>query len=316
MTEETIEVVVTGRETAARDVLVMHLSAGDGRDLPSWEPGAHVDLLLPGGLVRQYSLSGDPGDRTRYRLGILREPRGRGGSAAVHAGVSVGDRLAIRGPRNHFPLIAAPAYVFVAGGIGVTPILPMVARARAAGAATTVLYGGRTRESMAFAEELFALAPQARICPEDETGLLDLPSVFDEPRADTAIYCCGPEPLLAAVERATAHWPAGALHVERFAAATPAQAQPGGGFSVELRRSGLKLPVASGQSILEVVAAAGVDVLSSCEDGVCGTCLTPVLGGEPDHRDSILSASERASGTTMAVCVSRASPGSVLVLDL
>jgi ferredoxin len=168
---------------------------------------------------------------------------------------------------------------------------------------------------MAFVDEILALAPNARICPQDETGLLDLQSAINQAGSGTVIYCCGPEPLLAAVESAALASVARAVHVERFSAAPLAEIAEGH-FRVELRRSGVSLDIGTEQSVLDAVTKAGVDVLSSCEDGVCGTCLTSVLDGVPVHRDSILSAGERSSGRTMAICVSRAAPGSSLVLDL
>ena len=314
MTE--FDVVVTARDAVAQDVIALQLQSADGFDLPTWEPGAHIDLILPNGMVRQYSLCGDPADRSVYRLAILREANGRGGSVAICDGLMVGDRLSARGPRNHFALVPAAAYVFIAGGIGITPILPMIAHARGRGAATTVLYGGRKHNSMAFCEEVLALDPNARICAQDQTGLLDLDSVLGTARPGTEIYCCGPEPLLDAVGKASAHWRDGTLHVERFSAAAPTDASPTGTFCITLRQRGLQLEVPTHRSILDVLTEAGIDVLSSCEDGVCGTCLTSLYDGKADHRDSVLSDAERAANEKIAVCVSRAAPGSTLVLDL
>lgn len=312
MTE--FNVVVSARETAAQGVIALQLESADGTDLPAWEPGAHIDLILPNNMVRQYSLCGHPADRSVYRLGILHEPHGRGGSAAICDRVAVGDHLTARGPRNHFNLVPARAYIFIAGGIGITPILPMIAHTRACGAATIVLYGGRNSASMAFCDEVLALDPDAHICPQDQMGLLDLDPVLGVARPDTEIYCCGPEPLLAAVTKASAHWQPGSLHIERFSAAPTGAV--GGTFCIQLQRRGLQLEVPAHRSILDVLTEAGVDVLTSCEDGVCGTCLTPLLDGTADHRDSVLSDAERSANEVIAVCVSRAAPGSTLVLDL
>ena len=244
---------------------------------------------------------------------MLREPAGRGGSRYVHDELSGGVR--IRGPRNHFPLLPAERYAFVAGGIGITPILPMVARAEAGGVPWRLLYGGRTRSSMAFLDELAQYGDKVVIAPEDETGLLDLASWLPAPEAGTRVYCCGPEPLLAAVEDRCAQWAAGALQTERFtprAVAPPVLAE---GFEVVLSASGQTVTVPPGRSILEVVEAAGVPVLSSCQEGTCGTCETAVLEGVPDHRDSVLSGEERAAGDVMMICVSRSCTDR-LVLDL
>lgn len=308
------EVVVTGKETQADGVVGLTLCPATGRALPEWTPGAHVDLLLDCGLTRQYSLCGDPGDRTAFRVSVLRERASRGGSTYIHDRLEVGTVARVRGPRNNFPLVPAPRYLFVAGGIGITPILPMIAEAEAAGADWRLLYGGRTRASMAFREHLASYGGRVAIRPQDETGLLDLPAFLGQPRPGTLVYCCGPEPLLAAAEGYCAAWPPGTLRVERFRATE----EPGGAdtaFEVVLARSGLSLQVPPGTSVLETIEAAGVSVLSSCREGTCGTCETDVLAGEPDHRDVLLTPEERAAGDTMMICVSR-SRGPRLVLDL
>ncbi|KAB2975814.1 oxidoreductase [Streptomyces sp. SS1-1] len=305
------ELVVDRAEFAADGVLVLLLRHPRGEALPAWEPGAHVDLLLGPGLERQYSLCGDPADRTRWRIAVLREPAGHGGSAHVHERLGNGERVRVRGPRNHFRLEPARAYRFVAGGIGITPILPMLAAAEAAGAEWSLLYGGRTRRSMAFTAELAAYGGRVTLAPEDTCGLLDLGPVLDGLPEGTLVYCCGPGPLLDAVEE---RCPPGALRVERF----EPKEQPAtvdGEFDVELARSGLTVTVGPGVSVLDAVRAAGVEVLYSCTEGTCGTCETDVLDGTPDHRDSVLTSEEQASGETMMICVSRCR-GRRLLLDL
>jgi ferredoxin-NADP reductase len=283
--------------------------------MPEWTPGAHVDLLIDGVETRQYSLCGDPRDRGSWRLGILRDPQGRGSSLHVHDVLDAGDAVRARGPRNHFELVEAPRYLFIAGGIGITPLLPMVAAADAAGADWRLVYGGRSRSSMAFLDELSAYGPRVEIRPQDEVGLLDLEALLGEPEAETSVYCCGPEPLLEAVEALAARWPAHALHVERFDP-KPVEA-PAATESVEvvLAKSGGSLIVEPDQSILEVVQGAGVPVPCSCTEGICGTCETRVLEGVPDHRDSILTDDEQEAGDCMMICVSR-SLTPRLVLDL
>ncbi|MER5514171.1 PDR/VanB family oxidoreductase [Streptomyces sp. NPDC002763] len=312
------ELVVTERVPAADGVLALTLRHPLGEDLPDWEPGAHVDVVLGPGLERQFSLCGDPGDRAGWRVAVLREPAGRGGSAYVHERLGVGDKVRVRGPRNHFRLEPAPRYRFVAGGIGITPILPMLAAAEAAGAEWTLLYGGRTRRSMAFTGELARYGGErVTVAPQDVTGLLELGPVLDDVPDGTLVYCCGPGPLLDAVEE---RCPAGVLRVERF---QPKNRQDGadgedgedGEFEVVLGRSGRTLTVAPGVSVLDTVRAAGVEVLYSCTEGTCGTCETDVLEGTPDHRDSVLGEEERAAGETMLICVSRCR-GRRLVLDL
>ncbi|WP_206784773.1 PDR/VanB family oxidoreductase [Amycolatopsis sp. MtRt-6] len=301
----TLELLVEAKEKLADGVVALTLRAPGGEPLPPWEPGAHVDLVLPG-FVRQYSLCGDPSDASAYRVAVLREADGRGGSAYVHDALSPGDRVSVEGPRNHFPLVDAERYLFIAGGIGITPILPMLDRA---GTDWHLVYGGRTRGSMAFTEELARHGDRVTFRPQDEHGLLDLPALLAAAGPGTAVYCCGPEPLLAAVEALGPE----DLHVERFTALPDDGERTA--FEVELAGSGRVLPVPADRSILEVVEAAGVQVLSSCREGTCGTCETGVLGGEPDHRDSVLTADERLENEVMMLCVSRAcSPR--LVLDL
>ena len=314
-TETSLPLRVAEYRVAAEQVIELILARANDGPLPAWAPGAHIDLILANGLVRQYSLAGNPADRLRWRLGILRERDSRGGSEFIHTSLSPGDELRARGPRNHFELVSARRYVFIAGGIGITPLLPMIARVHEAGADWSLLYGGRTQASMAFCEELTRYGSRVALRPEDQFGLLDLKSALGTPHHDTAIYCCGPEPLIAAVEASSGHWPAGSLHVERFSAQPDARAGTAGAFEVELRRSGMRLMVPPDRSILEVVTEAGIPVLSSCEDGVCGTCQTTVIEGVPDHRDSLLTQAEKKAGKTMTLCVSRAvSP--CLVLDL
>ncbi|MEV0016935.1 PDR/VanB family oxidoreductase [Streptomyces tendae] len=313
MTRYEAELVVARRETAADGVLVLTLRHPLDERLPAWEPGAHVDVVLGPGLERQYSLCGDPADRAEWRIAVLREKGGRGGSAYVHGELRAGDEVRVRGPRNNFRLEPAPRYRFVAGGIGITPLLPMLAAAEEAGAEWTLLYGGRTRAGMAFTQELARYGDRVTFVPEDESGLLDLASVLDDLSPDTLVYCCGPGPLLDAVE---ARCPAGSLRVERFRPKETGGDAPGEAeFDVVLARSGRTVVVPPGVSVLDAVRGAGVEVLYSCTEGTCGTCETEVVEGDPEHRDSVLTEEERAAGETMLICVSRCR-GRRLVLDL
>ena len=315
------ELIVARKEGAADGVAVLELRDLAGTPLPGWQPGAHIDLLLGPGLARQYSLCGDPADAATWRIAVLREAAGRGGSRHVHDVLAEGCRVRARGPRNHFALELAGRYLFIAGGIGITPILPMIAAAEAAGTPWTLTYGGRTLSSMAFRDELRSrYGDRVLLQPQDEAGLLDLDELLGEPSAGTLVYCCGPEPLLVAVESRCASWPAGALHVERFAPpAGQAPARPAAAeaeaFEVELAQTGRLIRVSAETSILRAVEAAGVQVLSSCTEGICGTCETAVLDGVPDHRDSLLTPAQRAAGDTMMICVSRSATPR-LVLDL
>jgi ferredoxin-NADP reductase len=309
----TIDVRVTAKWNPAEGVVALELGLLEEGEVPSWDPGAHIDLHLPDGKVRQYSLCGARSDRRTLRIAVLREPEGRGGSRYLYDDAVVGEVFQIGSPRNNFELETAARYVFIAGGIGITPLVPMIREVDDAGADWSLLYGGRSLRSMAFVTELRD-DPRVTIVPEDEMGLLDL-AALKEARGDTLIYCCGPEPLLKAVELATAHWGDGALRLERFKARDDVPNGPGTAFDVILERSGIALTVAPGQSILQTVADAGVVVPSSCREGTCGTCETVVLEGEPEHRDSILTPRERAANDCIIICCSRARSDR-LVLDL
>jgi cytochrome P450/ferredoxin-NADP reductase len=309
------EARVTDKREAADGVVTLALRPLDDHPLPAWEPGAHVDLVLDSAPTRQYSLCGDPTDHHEYRVGVLRDPEGRGGSRYVHDRLEVGDVVRVRGPRNNFPFVRSQRYLFLAGGIGITPILPMIRAAEAAAADWRLVYGGRQRASMAFLDELSQYGDRVDVRPQDETGLLPLAELLGTPEPETLIYCCGPEPLLAAVESHSTGWPAGALHVERFAPKPQAEPVRKEAFDVVLQRSELTLTVTPDRSILSVVEEAGIGVLSSCAEGTCGTCETGVLDGEPDHLDSVLSEVERRANDCMMICVSR-SCTERLVLDL
>ena len=309
---------VLRHEVVADGVVELALADPDGRDLPDWTAGAHIDLILGPSLVRQYSLCGSTSNRAEWKLGVLLDPESRGGSRFVHEELGQGSKVQVRGPRNHFPLVGSSRYQFIAGGIGITPILTMIEAAEARGAEWELLYGGRERASMAFVDELERYRDRVTVSPRDERqGRLDLDSVLSEPREDTLVYCCGPEGLLDAVEAGCQPWPEGSLRIERFQAkpgADEASADALDSFEVECQRSGITVSVPADRSIYEVVEEAGVDVLGSCMEGVCGTCECDVIEGEPDHRDSVLSEAERAAGDVIMTCVSR-SRSERLVLD-
>ncbi|MGA5004279.1 PDR/VanB family oxidoreductase [Streptomyces koyangensis] len=308
---------VARRDTPADGVVRLRLE-GAG-ELPAWEPGAHLDLVLPSGTVRQYSLCGDPADRSAYTVAtrlIEAAEGGRGGSLELHRELREGTEVTVRGPRNRFPLTPAAAYVFVAGGIGITPLLPMVRAAQAAGADWKLLYGGRTRASMPFADELEKLGGPERVtlAAEDESGRPDLAAALAGTPEGTTVYCCGPEGLMAAVEAAL---PEGcALRTERFTggpAGRPSAARGDLPFEVELRRSGRTVTVPADRTALEAVREELPDTPYSCTQGFCGTCRQRVVSGEVDHRDELLTDGERDGA--MLLCVSR-SRGGRIVLDL
>jgi ferredoxin-NADP reductase len=315
--EVELDLVVRRHEQIADGVVRVVLADPSGESLPSWSPGAHIDLMLEPGLVRQYSLCGSIKDRDEWSVAVLRAPDSRGGSVHVHDKLQAGSSIRVRGPRNHFPLVNSPRYQFIAGGIGITPILTMIEAAEASGNEWHLLYGGRERASMSFLAELESLGDRVTAWPQDEKGLLDLASVLGTPRDDTLVYCCGPEGLLTAVESASAPWPEGSLHIERFAAKPVAEPASGAldNFEVECARSGVTLSIGPDDNIYDVADQAGIDVLASCMEGVCGTCETPVLEGVPDHRDSMLTEAERAACKVMMICVSR-SCTERLVLDI
>ncbi|MFH9293417.1 PDR/VanB family oxidoreductase [Streptomyces sp. NPDC017520] len=304
--------LITGRNEVADGVVQLRL---EGAVLPRWEPGAHLDLVLPSGLVRQYSLCGDPEDTGAYTVAARLVEDGRGGSREVHEQLREGLEIEVRGPRNRFPLAEARAYVFVVGGIGITPVWPMLRSLAASGADWRLLYGGRSRRSMPFLAEIERLGAdgdRVTVVAQDEAGHPGVAATLGGLAPGTAVYCCGPEPLMDAVAAAL---PEGLpLHLERFSAATEDAAGPGSGaFEVELRRSGRTVPVAAGQSVLAAVRTAAPHVAYSCEQGFCGTCQQRVLEGEIDHRDDLLTDDER--GDSMLICVSRCRGGR-LVLDL
>lgn len=314
--ERRSDLVVTAREVRADGVISLTLADPAGDQLPAWTPGAHIDVMLDDDLVRQYSLCGPPTDRHTWRIAVLLDEGGRGGSRQVHERLQSGYGLTVRGPRNHFPLHGSARYLFLAGGIGITPILPMIAAADEAGAEWQLWYGGRSRASMAFVDELASYGDRVTLWPDDERGLLPLDEILGTPQEGTLVYCCGPEGLLGAVERGSTGWPSGSLHVERFSAKPVDEtADAAAGFEVVCQRSGVTVAVPPDRSIIDVLEAQGISVLSSCQEGVCGTCETAVLGGVPDHRDSLLTDEERESNEYMMICVSRAL-SERLVLDL
>ena len=317
--EFTTDLVVQRRHAAADGVVALDLAHPGGDDLPAWEPGAHIDMLLAEGLVRQYSLCGDPRDAKTWRVGVLLDPQSRGGSRHVHERLIEGSTVRVRGPRNHFELVDSPRYLFIAGGIGITPIMAMVDSAQETGSDWRLIYLGRSRTTMAFAEALSGTyGDRVTVWADDENGrFFDLDSTLKEPADQTLVYCCGPEPLLSVVEQHCGHWPEGSLHIERFAAKAPAApvAEALDTFQVVCQRSGVTVEVSGETSILEALEDADVPILSSCLEGICGTCEARVLEGMPDHRDSMLTDAERASGNKILTCVSR-SCSEKLVLDL
>lgn len=313
----TFALTVTGRRAVARDQDVVELTL-TGRDLPRWFPGAHIDVHLPSGLVRQYSLCGDPDSREHYRIAVRRIPDGGGGSAEVHDALPVGATVHTHGPRNAFPMTVpgygSPArrFRFIAGGIGITPILPMLGLARRLNVDWSMVYAGRSRDSLPFVEEVAAYGGAVEIRTDDRRGLPTAAELLGDCPDGTAVYACGPAPMLTAVRTALVGRDDVELHFERFAAPPVTDGRP---FSVTLASTGATVEVGATETLLDALRRAGVPAPYSCRQGFCGTCRTRVLAGAADHRDTLLTDPERAAAI-MLTCVSRAADGSGLTLDL
>ena len=309
-----VDMVVRSRDDRTEGVAVLELVPASDRPLPRWQPGAHIDVLVPGGEARQYSLCGAPGAQS-YRIAVLREPESRGGSVWIHETLHPGATVRVAGPRNHFEFVPerGTSYRFLAAGIGITPIVPMLRSAAESGVDYALDYAGRSRAHMALLDEVIAEHGQrVSLHPADEGARLDIPALFAQLPPFTTTYCCGPARFIAAVEDAAR---GRQLKVERFEAkelGEPVLTVP---FEVELAFSGQTITVPPEKTVLQAIEDAGVLVLSSCKVGTCGTCETRVMAGEVDHRDSILTAVEQAANDVMYVCVSR-SAGPSLTLEL
>jgi ferredoxin-NADP reductase len=307
--------VVSSKTMLTEDVALYTIKRSDGQPVPKWAPGAHIDIRIADRWTRQYSLCGDPNDLTCLRIAVQREAEGRGGSLYFVDNVSEGSPVIISALRNNFPVVRADAYSIIAGGIGITPMLPMIRQLSAENAEWRLYYGGRTLATMAFAETLQATySPNVTLVPQDSDGLLDVGGIIAGLEPHAVVYCCGPEPLITAVEKECTAV-GGELRTERFSPRPDPLTPQESTFEVEVASTGERLVVPAGVSILEVLEDAGAVIDVSCEEGVCGTCITRVLDGIPDHRDSVLTAQERDSNSVITVCVSRARTP-LLVLDL
>jgi vanillate monooxygenase ferredoxin subunit len=313
-------VKVVRKAIEAEGIASFELARADGAPLPPFSAGSHIDVELPGGLTRQYSLCNDSGEQHRYRIAVLRDPASRGGSAAMHDAVSEGDVLRISEPRNHFPLHHAQRSLLFAGGIGVTPLLCMAQRLAAIGAEFSLHYCTRSPERTAFRDEIAVSAFADRVRYHQDSGppsqKLNLQKLLAQPDPDTAIYVCGPTGFIGhVVDIAKANgWSSEQVHVEYFGAA-PQDTAGDAAFEVKLASTGKTYPVAAHQTVVQALQAQGVDILTSCEQGVCGTCITRVLEGEPDHRDLYFTDEEKARNDQFTPCCSRAKTPR-LVLDL
>jgi len=302
--------------TIARDIRLLELRPPGGGELPAFTPGAHVAVTAPNGMRRQYSLCNDPADRSRYEIAVKRDGAGHGGSVSMADHVHAGDLLPVEPPRNAFELSpGAPSFVFIAGGIGITPIMSMVRQlAREGTRRYRLYYCTRSPGETAFREELSADPFRENVVIHHDGGeparSLDLWPLLEKPTR-AHIHCCGPRPLLEAVRDMSGHWPASAVRFESFVDAAAAERPEDRAFTVVLARSGARIEVPPGRSILEAMRANGHDAPSSCESGTCGTCRTALVSGEPDHRDMVLTQEERAS--RIMICVSRARSAEIAI---
>ncbi|WP_118180489.1 PDR/VanB family oxidoreductase [Paraburkholderia phosphatilytica] len=321
-----IEARVKSITSLAEDINAFEFVSADGSELPSFTAGSHIDVHLPGGTIRQYSLCNPSTERHRYVVAVLRDANGRGGSIAMHDELHAGQCVTISTPRNHFELSRdAERHVFIAGGIGITPIVAMIDDVQRRGEAFHLFYCARTRQRTAFLDALEPLVDAGDVSVHfdggDPRNGLDLAETLGHHTPGTHLYYCGPGGLMDAIETASAHWPEGTRHCERFSAAgTPvrndddrAAQEPDAPFEVELRRSRQTFAVQPGESIVDVLRGHGVEVDTSCCEGYCGTCMTRYLEGEPLHRDSVLDAEDREE-FVMICCARSKSP--TLVLDL
>ncbi|MES4886700.1 PDR/VanB family oxidoreductase [Streptomyces sp. NPDC096012] len=313
MSDTGLTLQVSRLERVADEVLAVTLADPGGAELPPWKPGAHVEVTL-GEYVRHYSLCGDPADRHTYRLGVLREPSGRGGSAYAHTRLRVGDRLPVGPPRNQFPLVKGERYVFVAGGVGITPLLAMIRQVHRDGLPWRLVYGGRRLSAMAFVDELEPYGDRVRLCPQDVYGHPDLAAAMDV-GPGTRIYACGPEPLLAAVRKQGATLDGSTVHIERFAPRVDLSTAPATEFDVACVASERLLTVRADETMLDAMLRAGIDVNHDCRQGTCGTCELELLDGEALHLDSVLDPDDPERGSLIFPCVSRAA-GRRLVVDI
>lgn len=307
------EVRVTQMTWEADGVVSVRLGRIESNDpLPAWEPGAHIDVYVPDGTTRQYSLCGDPGDLSSWQFAVLREPEGRGGSAFIHEQLRVGDRLLVTRPKQSFALEDASFHALVAGGVGITPMMAMAEELARTGRPFHLTYGGRTRRSMAFCQRLEALGDRLTVVAEDTDGRADLEAVVRDLPEGGLVYVCGPVGLLRAVEAAAEAVHGADQDIVRFELFSRAGVEPqesaaldADSYELVLTESGHTLRLAPEANILEVVLALGLDVENDCRDGICGSCITPIRSGTADHRDLVLTKREKAAMDKMLICVSR-----------
>lgn len=314
-----IRLRVLDRQVVAhdQDVVALTFTSADDVTLPSWHPGSHIDVHLPSGLIRQYSLCGDPQVQDTYRIAVRRIPTGGGGSIEAHT-LAVGDVITTSGPRNAFPL-TVPGFGsptqrlrFIAGGIGITPIMSMLHRAERLGIDWSMIYTGRSRDTLPFLDELAQFGDRVQIRTDDEAGLPTADDLLGDCAPGTAVYTCGPAPMLTAIRTRLVGADDVELHFERFAAPPVIDGQP---FTAQIASTGQTVEVAADETLLAALTKAGVHASYSCQQGFCGTCRLTVLSGDVEHRDALLTDAERQAGQAL-ICVSRARGEGTLTLDL
>lgn len=315
MDSEYLVEVISRRDLITGRIVEFKLAPTDGSALPAWEPGAHIELNLASGLVRQYSLCGDPADEF-FTIAVLKEEQSRGGSIEIHENLNVGDQISIRGPKNHFKLVPGTKTVFVAGGIGITPLLPMMRKLSEDGRPWALHYGGKSLAALAYLDALQLMdGNEINIYLKNETRRIPVLDVMSDLSSSDVVYVCGPESMIDEVEQTGAELGI-PVHLERFGPiAGEAPTATGDSFEVELARTGTVLTVPEDTRLIDVVRTVVPSVPFSCEEGYCGSCETGVLEGVPDHRDSILSPEEKETNECMMICVGR-SKSARLVLDL
>lgn len=316
-----ITVVVTRKITEAEDIASFELTSIDGKPLPPFSAGSHIDVHIADGLVRQYSLCNDPAETHRYLIGVLRDRASRGGSSAIHERIREGDKLRISSPKNHFALEHGATHsLLLAGGIGITPVLCMAERLARIGAGFSMHYCTRSPERTAFRERINRAPFADRVRFHFDTGApaqkLDLPAVLYACPPGTHLYVCGPKGFIDFVLAGAraAGWSEDHLHLEYFAAA-PQEGRSSEAFEVQIASTGQRITIPEGRPVTEVLAAHGIEIPISCEQGICGTCITRVLDGEPDHRDMYFTDAEKARNDQFTPCCSRAK-SNLLVLDI
>ena len=313
-----LQLTISKVEDLTDTIKSFELRPADGNILPAFSAGAHIDIKINEELRRSYSLTNAPSDRDRYVIAVLDEPEGRGGSHWMHSNLKEGDQITVVAPENNFELADdADQHLFIAGGIGISPLLSMGRHLKDKGARQTLHYCTKSPEETAFrgdVSDIFGDGLTFHHDGGDPANGIDLKGTLQNRPDGAHVYICGPKGMIDAALDAASHWPEGTVHYELFAGAEDVAKDGDDTFTVVLQKSGMTLKIRPGENILEVIRDAGVEAESACQSGICGTCQTGLLGGEADHRDEFLTAEDQDS--QIMICVSRAKPGETLILDI